>query len=130
VSPSLVGVVAAQSLSVQQANCALPYNQSVMASNYIVLGPGTYRPVFAGTASVGHPAAGGSAIAELQVRDAVSGGFYSEFIKSSDGDVDQQTTFNYIRLTTPQTYVNVRSRVGTSCGSASISGSVYFEKVN
>jgi hypothetical protein len=130
VSPSLAGVVPAPSLSVQQTNCSLPYNQVALAGNYVVLGPGTYRPVFAGTATVGHPAAGGSAIAELRVRDALNLQFYSEFIKSSNGDVDQLTTFDYFKLTMPQTYVNVRSRVGASCGTASISGSVYFEKVD
>jgi hypothetical protein len=112
-----------------QVNCSQPYNEIILGGNVIVLGPGTYRPVFAGTAAVGHPAAGGLAITELQLRDAMSGQLYSEFIKTSTDDLHQQTTFGYFKLTMPQTWVSVRSRVGATCGSSSISGSVYFEKV-
>jgi hypothetical protein len=127
--PSLAGAVVAQSLSMAQTTCTAPFNQVMLAGNYLVLGPGTYRPVFSGTATVGHPPSGGNSLVELQVRDAVTGGFYTEYLKIFSNDVAQDTQFGYIRLTEPQTYVNVRSRVGTSCGSASIAGTVYFEKV-
>jgi hypothetical protein len=127
--PSLVGEVAAAPVSLEQTNCSLPFNQAIANGGYVVLGPGTYRPVFSGTTTVGHPASGGDSIAEVQVRDAISGGFYTEYLKVFSNDVAQETQFRYLRLTAAQTYVGVRSRVGTSCGSASISGSVYFEKV-
>lgn len=127
--PSLAGVLVAQSLSLQEINCPAGWNQALMPSNYIILGPGTYRPVFSGTAAVGHPPSGGDSLAELQVRDAIGGGLYTEYVKAFSNDVEQERQFGYVRLTAAQTYINVRSRVGTSCGSASISGSVYFEKV-
>ena len=126
---SLAGAVVAPSLSLQQANCQLPFNQVLHTGNYIVLGPGTYRPVFSGTATVGHAGSGENSLAELQVRDALNGHSYTEYRRVYSNDVEQETQFGYIRLTEPQTYISVQSRVGTSCGSASISGSVYFEKV-
>jgi hypothetical protein len=122
--------VVAPSLSLEQANCDLPFNQALHTSNYIVVGPGTYRPVFSGTATVGRAASAGNSLAELQVRDGLTGGSYTEYRRALSNDGEQETQFGYIRLTAAQTYITVRSRVGTSCGSASISGSVYFEKVD
>jgi hypothetical protein len=127
--PSLVDTIVVPMLASAQSNCALPFNQTLQNGNLVVLGPGTYRPVFSGTAVIAHPASGGMSIAELQVRDAVSGAFYSEYVKVSDNDTRQHTEFGYIRLTAAQNYIHIRSRVGTNCGSASVSGSVSFEKV-
>src|SRR5688572_11063743 len=126
--PILAGIAIARGLSVQVADCAQPYNESSLISAPIMLGAGTYRPVFSGAASVGHPAGPGMAIAELQVRNAESNGFYSQYSKQVAGTVAEDVPFGYFTLSSTQ-YVNVRSRVGTSCGSAAIEGFVYFEKV-
>src|SRR5688500_15703534 len=126
--PTLAGVATARGLSVQVADCTQPYNESSLVSAPIMLNAGTYRPVFSGAASVGHPAGPGMAIAELQVRNAEHNSFYSQYSKQVTGIVNEDIPFGYFTLTSPQ-LVNVRSRVGTSCGSAAIEGFVYFEKV-
>ena len=126
--PTLAGVATARGLSVQVTDCTQPYNESILVSAAITLNAGIYRPVFSGAASVGHPAGPGMAIAELQVRNAEHNSFYSQYSKQVAGTVSEDIPFGYFTLTSPQ-LVNVRSRVGTSCGSAAIEGFVYFEKV-
>src|SRR5688572_10019397 len=126
--PTLAGVAIARGLSVQVAECNQPYNESIMVSAPISLNAGTYRPVFSGAAAVGHQPGPNMAIAELQVRDAESNSLYSQYSKQAAGIVNEDVPFGYFTLTS-QHYVNVRSRVGTSCGSAPIEGLVYFEKV-
>ena len=126
--PNLAGVATARSLSIQVTDCSQGYNESMLTSAPIVLNAGTYRPVFTGAASIGRPAGTGTAIAELQVRNAESGGFYAQYVKQAVGTLDEDMPFGYFTLTS-SSFVNVRSRVGTSCGSAAIGGSVYFEKV-
>jgi len=121
-------MAAVLSVSVQATDCSRPYSEGILFASPIVLKPGTYRPVFSGTAAVGRSGIGGTAIAELQVRDAVSLGLLAQYSKSITGDVQQDNAFGYITLTT-QSYVSIRSRAGAGCGSAAISGSVYFEKV-
>jgi len=121
-------VATARGVSVQVTDCTQPYNESILVSAPITLNAGIYRPVFSGAASVGHPEGPGMAIAELQVRDAESNSLYSQYSKQAAGIVNQDVPFGYFTLTS-QHYVNVRSRVGTSCGSAAVEGFVYFEKV-
>ena len=49
-----VGTIAVPTLALAQANCSLPFNQTTQNGNFLVLGPGTYRPVFSGTAVIAH----------------------------------------------------------------------------
>src|SRR5688500_18857080 len=126
--PMLAGVATARGVSVQVTDCTQPYNESILVSAAITLNAGIYRPVVSDAASVGHPEGTGMAIAELQVRDAESNSLYSQYSKQAAGIVNEDVPFGYFTLTS-QHYVNVRSRVGTSCGSAAVEGFVYFEKV-
>ena len=120
-------MMAIRSVSVS-TDCSQPYSEGILFGSAIVLNPGTYRPVFSGTAAVGRSGNGATAIADLQVRDALSLSLLAQYSKSITGDVQQDNAFGYITLTT-QSYIQIRSRAGASCGSAAISGSVYFEKV-
>lgn len=92
----------------------------------VTLGPGYYRPVFVGSTTLGHSGAGTS---DLAIYIWTSQGFgVTDYNKATSSAGVYERTFQYFRMDAPGELL-VFARVSTSCGSASLSGAVAFERV-
>lgn len=126
--PSLTAWARFPQVWIQQANCSAAFIEDVASSAGVDIGPGVYRAVLGGTSTVGHPARSGFATVSLQVRDAATDAFYGQSVKAMSNGSLQESPFPYITLPAA-TRLYVRARAAVGCGTATISGLVYFEKV-
>jgi hypothetical protein len=89
----------------------------------IDLGPGYYRPVFIGSSSIG----GNS---EIVIHLWTSTGFpITDLGKTSSNYGVSERSFQYVYMSEPG-QVQVFARASTSCGYASLSGAIAFERVS
>ena len=91
------------------------------------LGPGYYRPVFVGNSTVGHVNGGQSEIA-VQLQTA-TGWLVTEYGKTVSSSGTSERSFQYVYMSEAGQLL-VFTRVSTTCGSASISGVLAFERVS
>jgi hypothetical protein len=124
----LAGWSAFPEVLAQLGTCSGPVVERISMGEIVDLDPGTYRPVIGGVSIVGVPGGTGSSSVSLQVLHAATGAFYAQYLRSWSGGLLQESPFPYITLLEP-TSVRIRARAAVSCGTARISGIVYFEKV-
>jgi hypothetical protein len=92
----------------------------------VPLTPGYYRAVLDGTTGIGR---GTSGTSEVAIDVWTSGGLgLTAYLKSLSSNGSSERSLGYFRLTvSDQPYVF--ARVSTTCGNASLSGKVGFERV-
>jgi hypothetical protein len=91
------------------------------------LGPGYYRPVFVGSAALGHLNGGVSEVAiQLQTPTGLPVTDYSKSVSASGVS---ERSFQYVYMSAAGQLVAF-SRASTNCGNASISGVLAFERVS
>jgi hypothetical protein len=91
------------------------------------LAPGYYRPVFTGATAIGH-AAGGWAELAIYIWTS-SGASVTDYDKSVSASGVSERTFQYFRINEPSQLMSF-AYVSTTCGNASISGALTFERVS
>jgi hypothetical protein len=112
---------------VQVTNCPSTGRDAMGYGDPINLGPGIYRPVFIGNTALGHKSTGTS---ELVIYLWTDMGFsITDFSKSVSSEGTSERSFQYVHMSQPG-QILVFSRVSTSCGNASSSGVVSFERVS
>jgi hypothetical protein len=116
-------------VEVSGANC--PSTQDAMGYGNdgvpIDLGPGYYRPVFVGSADLGHANGG---LSEIVIHLWTANGFpvtdYSKVVSSSGVS---ERSFQYVYMSQAG-QLQAFARTSTSCGSATLSGVLAFERVS
>jgi hypothetical protein len=108
--------------------CSSTVQDQAYVSDQFTLGPGYYRPVFTGGASLRFTNGGVSELS-IQVQPAAGGLAVSEFSKSVSNSGSAEQTFAYIYLLEPTNLAAV-TRVSTNCGLAWLSGGLHFERVS
>ena len=120
------GSAALPALSVQVTNCGSVPRDEMAYGDPINLGPGYYRPVFVGNAALDQANGGTS---EIVIHVWTSGGLpVAEYGKSISSGSISERAFQYFYMNEPGQLL-VFARTSTSCGGASISGALGFERV-
>ena len=121
------GSAALPDLSVQVTDCGSVPRDEMAYGDPISLGPGSYRPVFVGHAALDHANGGTS---EIAIHVWTSGGLpVAEYGKSISSGSISERAFQYFSMTESGQLL-VFARTSTSCGGASISGALGFERVS
>lgn len=107
-------------------NCTANMQHSAAYGDPVDLGPGYYRAVLVGNASLRY-ANGGTTELAIQLQGP-TGAPITEFLKSVASDGVSENAFRYVYMDAPGQLL-VWSRVSTSCGGATLSGALAFERV-
>jgi hypothetical protein len=117
----LNGPVGLSEASVTVTDCPSSPQTAYSSIDGITLPSGTYRPVF-----VGNSLLGGTSSFVVQV--LLGGSVLTEYSKGVSSQGTSEQTFQYVYLNGGgQLFVTAQAT--SSCGSASVSGAVAFEKV-
>ena len=113
-------------LAVNVTTCPSQQDSPAYGSS-VLLTPGYYRAVLDGTTSIGKGTNGTSQIS-IYVWSS-SGLPLTEFGKSVSSTGASERSLGYFRVSGVSDQINVFAYVGTTCGNASLSGKVGFERV-
>ena len=112
-------------MTVQGSACATQKDEMTFGGS-VDLSPGYYRPMFTGSTSLTYSSGGW---AELAIHIFTwNGAPVTDSVRAVSGLGVSERTLEYFRIDAP-TQLLLLARVSTTCGQASVSGALSFERV-